>query len=913
MVEIKNLDKTYKGRGGNSVHAINGVSLTLPDSGVVAVFGKSGCGKTTLLNVIGGLDKADGGSVLLDGARITPDADAERNFSVGYIFQNYNLSKNMTVFENVASSLRLCGVSDEGEIRERVSAALSEVEMDKYAGRMTDALSGGQQQRVAIARAIVKRPKLILADEPTGNLDEHNTVLVMDILREISKDCLVLLVTHEAELVDLYCDRVIEVVDGSVVGDRQNVATGGFEGRAANEVYLGDMERAELASPDFSVELFGDRSKLGKKLRIISRGGTLYVEAAGFNVKSLERGGDLHVHEGKFAEREKRRKKPVSSVLKSAPTVGKAGRMYSFKAAVRSGFRNNFGRARLGKKALFLGLVSFAVIIVLMVSSFGTVFHKMNTVMENFNENTVFIDAVLTDKSELKALLESGAADHVATVFLSADMPPRAISNYSFSIGNFESFADAEAGSFEAKATPVPISAMGEPRLVAGVAELTADDEFIITTALADKLLLDVSVSYITSYERLLDAGECKITTNNGSEKGVFESIYPTSRLVGIVEGDEMVAYHTDYAVLKSDLAAITTKPEYLDIYTTHSVELGKIENGSVYLSLREYEDAERYYANGIVINGMSFTVAGFFDPVDDRLDELNAFIKAQGGPDTPLDLGTNFESYLSYLKIKAAFDTENNRYDAEKFKAEFPADYKRLYGEWLTQCEKWRQDYYTNVRMICPKVFFTFEDLKELSYSSGKTENHLENTFASKSEYALYRYYGIHSANAEELFASLVAKYGTDGIYNSDVFYDYYSADYKEDTIRLTACLVVVFAVMALSLYLIMRSALFADIKEVGIARAIGVGRKNLVFRYFVETLVVFSLTVLPGFLVTSLVVSLLMGASSYVYDFLYYPFYLALPAFAAVLAVNVVCGILPILLLLRKTPASILSKYDI
>ena len=209
MLKIQNLDKHYSRGRQNAVHAINHVSLELQSRGMVAIFGKSGCGKTTLLNVLGGLDTADFGEVLLDGKKVTPDTSDIRNIDIGYIFQNYNLRKNATVYDNVASALYLCGVTDEDEIERRVMAALFDVDMDKYRNRLPDALSGGQQQRVAIARAIVKNPSVILADEPTGNLDEQNTLMVMDLLRSIANNRLVLLVTHEQRLVDLYCDRVI--------------------------------------------------------------------------------------------------------------------------------------------------------------------------------------------------------------------------------------------------------------------------------------------------------------------------------------------------------------------------------------------------------------------------------------------------------------------------------------------------------------------------------------------------------------------------------------------------------------------------------------------------------------------------------------------------------------------------------
>ena len=216
MISVKGLDKFFNRGKQNEVHVINDVSLTLPEKGMVAVFGKSGCGKTTLLNVIGGLDGFSSGEVLIEGKSIREKTDDIRNEYIGYIFQNYNLISSESCFDNVAAALRLCGMRDEVEIEKRTMAALRGVGMESYRRRTPDTLSGGQQQRIAIARAIVKSPRIILADEPTGNLDEANTVMIMDLLKAISKEHLVILVTHEANLVDYYCDTVIELSVGKI-------------------------------------------------------------------------------------------------------------------------------------------------------------------------------------------------------------------------------------------------------------------------------------------------------------------------------------------------------------------------------------------------------------------------------------------------------------------------------------------------------------------------------------------------------------------------------------------------------------------------------------------------------------------------------------------------------------------------
>ena len=266
MIEVRHLDKYYAKGSQKEVHAVRDTTLQLPDTGIVALFGASGCGKTTLLNIIGGLDTADSGEVLLDGARVTPKATETRNRHIGYIFQNYHLIADETVYENVALSLRLCGVTDDTEIEKRTMAALEAVEMEMYCRRLPGTLSGGQQQRVAIARALVKNPHLILADEPTGNLDEQNTVMVMELLRQVARDHLVLLVTHEHDLLPYYCDRIIEISDGTVVSERENDAGDGYRSQNKSDVFLGDLPRTSGEVGTTFVEFFGLRAASAEHL-----------------------------------------------------------------------------------------------------------------------------------------------------------------------------------------------------------------------------------------------------------------------------------------------------------------------------------------------------------------------------------------------------------------------------------------------------------------------------------------------------------------------------------------------------------------------------------------------------------------------------------------------------------------------
>ena len=221
MLELRNIKKDYP-MGATVVHALKGVSIQFRRSEFVSILGPSGCGKTTLLNIIGGLDQYTSGDLVING-RSTKDYkdrdwDAYRNHSVGFVFQSYNLIPHQTVLQNVELALTLSGVS-KAERRRRAKEALERVGLGSQLKKRPSEMSGGQMQRVAIARAIVNDPDIVLADEPTGALDTETSVQVMEILKEISKDRLIVMVTHNPELAQRYSTRIVRMLDGQVTGD----------------------------------------------------------------------------------------------------------------------------------------------------------------------------------------------------------------------------------------------------------------------------------------------------------------------------------------------------------------------------------------------------------------------------------------------------------------------------------------------------------------------------------------------------------------------------------------------------------------------------------------------------------------------------------------------------------------------
>ncbi len=221
MLELKDVTKVYK-TGGETVEALKGISLKFRKSEFVSILGQSGCGKTTMLNIIGGLDKYTSGDLVINGKSTTQykdrDWDAYRNHSIGFVFQSYNLIPHQTVLQNVELALTLSGVK-KSERKRRAIEALEKVGLKDQIKKKPAEMSGGQMQRVAIARAIVNNPDIILADEPTGALDTETSVQVMEILKEISADRLVIMVTHNPELAEKYSTRIVRMLDGRITAD----------------------------------------------------------------------------------------------------------------------------------------------------------------------------------------------------------------------------------------------------------------------------------------------------------------------------------------------------------------------------------------------------------------------------------------------------------------------------------------------------------------------------------------------------------------------------------------------------------------------------------------------------------------------------------------------------------------------
>lgn len=285
MLRLKKIEKNYE-VAGNEIKALKGINLEFRKSEFVAVLGPSGCGKTTLLNIIGGLDKYSKGDLIINGVSTKKykdrDWDTYRNHSVGFIFQSYNLIPHQSVLSNVELALTLSGVSKK-ERRRRAVEALEKVGLGDQLNKRPNQMSGGQMQRVAIARAIVNDPEILLADEPTGALDSKTSVQVMEILKEISKDRLIIMVTHNPELAEKYATRTIKLLDGEVTDDSMPYNSEEKE-KTDEEIKLGEKEKEKQkkkGKKKKSSMSFLTALSLSKNNLLTKKGRTLLTSFAG--------------------------------------------------------------------------------------------------------------------------------------------------------------------------------------------------------------------------------------------------------------------------------------------------------------------------------------------------------------------------------------------------------------------------------------------------------------------------------------------------------------------------------------------------------------------------------------------------------------------------------------------------------
>lgn len=816
MIKLENVNKYFNRHKKNELHVINNTSLTLEDKGLVALLGPSGCGKTTLLNAIGGLDKVNSGNIYINGEKITKRSvskvDKIRNLNIGYIFQDYYLVNNITVFDNVALVLKINGINDKSEISKRVNYVLDKVGMYRYRNKYANMLSGGERQRVGIARAIVKDPSIIIADEPTGNLDSKNTIEVMNIIKAISKDRLVILVTHETELADFYASRILKIEDGKIIGDTINEHNNELDYRLENKIYLKDIEKHNILSDEnIDINYYSDNNEK-INITLVVKNGNIYIESNN-KVEVIDNSSSIELVDDHYKKMSKdiyqEYKFDFDSVI-DKNIKKRYSSIFNPITLIKNGF-NKVINYSVAKKLLLVGFFLSGVFITYSVSSLYGINNIEDKNFVNMNKNYLVVDS---PKLNVNNFLKYEKDENVNYI-----LPGNSLISFKVKYDDYYqsmNYSDSINGSMSS------INMISEKDIVIGRMP-SSSKEIVI-----DKLVFDNY--YNNMYPIMLGINEP-------------ENLFNRKLSVGKMDGFEIV---------------------------------GVVDMGSPSIYVNESEFVNIIYNTDVLYD---------YSDIDYDIE------------------------YTSYDMV----ETENNvsLYDIDLFKDKItissgnsPKDYEVIVNI------KYKDLYELN-KEIDTKV--NNKKLKVVGYyKSDDVDYMLTNNNTIK--------YDIVS-KGKDLYLSVKDKdkalkdYRNMGLNIKDSYV--YSRDkyVKDRTSSMASTLifsVVVLSISLIEIYLMMRSSFLSRIKEVGIYRAIGMKKLDIYKMFTGEIIAISTIGSMTGVLFTSYIIYQLTTVSYYANKFLVNG-YTIITVIILVYLFNLLVGLLPCALTLRKTPAEIMSRNDI
>lgn len=808
MIKLNNLNKFYNKHSRNEIHVVNNISLEFPKTGLVCLLGPSGSGKTTLLNVIGGLDSVDNGVIEIDGKTITRYNDRVwnyyRNKKFGYIFQNYLLLQDLTVYQNLELCIKAFNLS-KLEMEERISYALKAVGMERFKNRKPTELSGGQQQRVSIARALIKSPEVYIADEPTGNIDESNTTQIMNILKKISQNSLIILVTHERRLAEFYGDRIIELKDGTIVLDYLNKSSSSLDRYDDNNIYLQDYNNEQSLIKDVDVNYFyKDQDNNNKlKLDIIFRNNTFYIHNASesINIKFLDSKSEIKVIDSKTPVFKVEDAIKTEFDLPKLDDEGKRNLNLKLNHIFKLAY-DNIRNLKVIQKILIFMFFMASILITYGITSYNSSNYVPEESFLNYDRDLVKInDPEFKTFADIELLKTELGVDYF-------------LNNYNYI--NIErvyvdSFYQRNSYLYFNGASIFPIKENAKP--VMGRLPETPY-EVVVDKSLLDKIIQgkDAKSFGLKTYEQFLDL--------------VYSTRFGDYTIVGIVDNDNPVFYITEEG--------------YKFIAINKTISLSNFWLGRYFFL---YEDND-------------ITNFELFDEEREKPEELK-----------------DLEIKTDEILVSSALYSRNGRQKTLEingfvFDIIGIYDYRSLSDESI-YIKKNQLDRVYEINLLGNRPVY---------YISDDIENDL--TSLKANFYDAYHVYDID--------------YQTNMILDKDTTALFYS--------MIVGLFTLVF------LYFIMRSSVISRSYSIGVLRALGVSRWNVIGIFVFEVILITLLSSFIGVTLFSIITIQINSISS----LFYYPWYVPLFTFLMILIFNILIGILPVLPYLRKTPSQILSRFD-
>jgi ABC-type lipoprotein export system ATPase subunit len=808
MIKLTNINKYFNRHKANEVHVINNTTLELPSTGLVCLLGASGSGKTTLLNVIGGLDKASG-EIIYDDIRIKKynmaKVDKVRRKNMGYIFQNYYLFPDMTVYDNLKFALALSNIFDQEEIEKRIDYCLKAVNMINYKRRKASALSGGQQQRVAIARALVKKSRIIIADEPTGNLDSNNSVEVMNIIKKVSETCLVILVTHDQNLASFYADRIIELKDGKVISDYINTNNDVFAHKDNRIIYLRDLNKNEYNLDNINLDFYYEEPTQDKiEIKAVIKDGSLVIDVKSpYKVKYITSNSEVTLKDEHYKEIAK---SDINNYhfdnsnfieVKGKRKIGK--KLFTdFKLAC-----SKFFNVKLRYKFIYIGFFLVGILAAYTIAFFSDTktYDEKQYIVQDHTMITL-----INDKQSEFNINELLARDEVKGI---AYLESKWVNNINISVGNTYQtrFNSAYFDSYVTTFLPKKIVSNDEiimGRLPTNTKEIAIDQWYcdnIIQQA--NSQVGEISCSSVIGKKLQLSTWEYQVDF----------------KITGIISRDA-------YDLVITDQDYINYSLQFMPKDSTYNLH-----------------------------NLKTFSTNPYHNVVEGNLPLNPGEVVVH--VDSPLNIGDHTYLNKDYVVV-----------------GKYTGNY--MFGDYIN--------------FICEQDAIEFMNS---FYKTAREFNIFTTNIESSTDY-------IKSLNFEVLNQNEQSK-----------------EEYlKQEAVTLTASITLITiltAAILVFIYFMMRSRIFHRIYDIGVYRALGASRLQVTNLFIMEILVLTTFTSVIGYLITSYLINYLNQITSYFGGLFFFPWYYMILGLITIYGLNLLFGLLPVITLLRKTPSTILTKYDI
>ncbi len=901
MIKINGLNKYYNKGKSNELHVINDTSVTLDDTGLVCILGESGSGKTTLMNTISGLDDFAKGSIDVDGIEIKKYGDSNqervRNEKFGYIFQNYYLLQDRTVEYNLMISLSLYDISEE-EKEERIDYVLKAVDMWRYKKRLVSQLSGGQQQRVAIARALAKAPKVIFADEPTGNLDEANTMRIMGILKKVSKTCLVVVVTHERTIADFFADRILWISDGKIEKEQLKENQTAYQYIEDTNIYLQEYEKKQLADEKINVEVYSNDELPDLGIKLIYQNSKIYISIGDEkNIELLTVDSEKKIIDSK---------KPIIELTDIDELEYSLETLESSKKP-KMGFKEirNIAKSNIlsmGKKQIFLVLSLFvmAVMMVLATQDIMTIANiKEQDVVKNDSHyihvtlkkgSQITTDKFNEQKREIldRMKKESGLYENITLVpttsltyqyigFLQLENLDAKISTYSFTDINKLDSKDIKYGRMPENEYEIVVDEWVLDKFVENSAELSN----VIND---NRHFLDKTVKTINEIELTI---------------------------VGISSSEEMDIYIDKYLIsqVSSWSQLMMTQSKFNELYPDAStVSLGVNEDGEVQI----LEAEKDYLAKWKLEKKTLYPEVYSYSRVAGDCEQYKEWLAWQeqsnpNGDDANWlrEQVATLEAEMTELEATIAKNF-NGMTQAEAYEyLETPMEgfgYKKELSS-TTACEV--------VGSIPTAVLF--EQNVEIVVPDDQMEKIMEDLYVNRGDFNIY---ADDKDSVKKFFAELPSSILKDINVIIVDSYEEALSEYRAEKADLfngrIIVTVTIFFVSMIILYFMMKANAVQRMQDLGVYRLIGISKMSIIGLFAYENVLITSYTSLIGAILATFVTNIIASIPSLNAD-INYPWYAFLGTVAFLYLSNVLIGIMPIRKILRLPPAQLASKYDI